>query len=172
MERHAFAMKIKEGKKNQFKANLGKVWPGLTALLDEHEATNFSMWNVLDMVFGYFDEDPVQGQPGHVCIVEKINKDAQGNIISIITSNSAFNHYLPPRYPQNDFPWFYLSEFEPSNYNYDILNHATVGTFIGFVYHPNFPPGPEPLNIAKLIALVTDQEMNGNIYINERRLKR
>ena len=55
MERHAFAMKIKEGKKNQFKANLGKVWPGLTALLDAHEATNFSMWNVLDMVFGYFE---------------------------------------------------------------------------------------------------------------------
>lgn len=55
MERHAFALKIKEGKKNQFKANLGKVWPGLTALLDAHEATNFSMWNVLDMVFGYFE---------------------------------------------------------------------------------------------------------------------
>lgn len=57
MERHAFALKIKEGKKNQFKANLGKVWPGLTALLDAHEATNFSMWNVLDMVFGYFETE-------------------------------------------------------------------------------------------------------------------
>ena len=57
MERHAFAMKIKEGMKNQFKANLGKVWPGLTALLDAHNASNFSMWNVLDMVFGYFETD-------------------------------------------------------------------------------------------------------------------
>lgn len=53
MERHAFAMRTKD--KNQFKANLGKIWPELTAFLDEHEAANFSIWNVQDMVFGYFE---------------------------------------------------------------------------------------------------------------------
>ena len=68
MERHAFAMKLKEGKKNQFKANLGKVWPGLTALLDAHDASNFSMWNVLDMVFGYFET------PGELVYTDEIRK--------------------------------------------------------------------------------------------------
>lgn len=55
MERHAFAMKTKEKMMNQFKANLGKVWPRLTAFLDAHQASNFSMWSVEDMVFGYFE---------------------------------------------------------------------------------------------------------------------
>lgn len=55
MERHAFAMKLKVGRVGQFRANLGKVWPRLTAFLDAHKAYNFSMWSVEYMVFGYFE---------------------------------------------------------------------------------------------------------------------
>ncbi len=57
MERHAFALKVKEGRVGEFRANLGKVWPRLTAFLDAHGATNFSMWNVEYMVFGYFETE-------------------------------------------------------------------------------------------------------------------
>ena len=127
------------------------------------------------MVFAYYDEDPDQGQPGHVGIVEKINKDAQGNITSIVTSNSAFNNYQPPRYPQNAFPWFYLSEFQPSNYNYDILNHATVGTFLGFVYHPNYPPNtPAPVMatfISAIGSLFTGEDKPNIKIVGRRRRK-
>ena len=55
MERHAFALRVNEGKMGEFRANLGKIWPRLTAFLDEHEINNFSMWNVEYMVFGYFE---------------------------------------------------------------------------------------------------------------------
>lgn len=34
MERHAFAMKVKEGKMNDYRKNLGEIWPELTAYLD------------------------------------------------------------------------------------------------------------------------------------------
>ena len=31
MERHAFAMKVKEGKMNDYRKILGEIWPELTA---------------------------------------------------------------------------------------------------------------------------------------------
>ena len=34
MERHAFAMKVKEGKMNDYRKTLGEIWPELTAYLD------------------------------------------------------------------------------------------------------------------------------------------
>ena len=34
MERHAFAMKVKEGKMNDYRKILGEIWPELTAYLD------------------------------------------------------------------------------------------------------------------------------------------
>ena len=33
MERHAFAMKVKEGKMNDYRKILGEIWPELTAYL-------------------------------------------------------------------------------------------------------------------------------------------
>lgn len=122
------------------------------------------------MVWGYFDEDPNQGQPGHVAIIEQFIKDANGNITDIVCSNSAFNSYQPPRYPQNDFPWFYLTQFDVNNLNYDKINHATVGTFVGYVYHPNYPPGPEPLQIGQLVALLGLDQDRANIYTKRRRI--
>lgn len=55
MKRHAFALKILQGKMGKFRTNLGLVWPELTPFLDEHEMTNFSIWNVENMVFGYYE---------------------------------------------------------------------------------------------------------------------
>ena len=50
-------MKINKGKTADFRRNMGKIWPELTAFLDEHAMTNFSVWSVEDIVFGYYETD-------------------------------------------------------------------------------------------------------------------
>lgn len=55
MERHAFAMKVKEGKMNDYRKKLGEIWPELTAYLDRNHIQNFSIWNAVDLIFGYYE---------------------------------------------------------------------------------------------------------------------
>lgn len=57
MERHAFALKIKQGKYNEFRSGLGVIWDELTQILDEMKVTNFSLWNIEEIVFGYYERD-------------------------------------------------------------------------------------------------------------------
>lgn len=57
MQRHAFAMEVKEGRTAEFRSGLGKLWPELTAFLDTHQMGNFSMWNVERIVFGYYETE-------------------------------------------------------------------------------------------------------------------
>ena len=53
MKRHAFAMKVCEGKMNDFRKALGKAWPSIISFLDDKAFHNFSLWNASDLVFGY-----------------------------------------------------------------------------------------------------------------------
>lgn len=55
MKRHTFAMEINQGKSANFRSNLGEVWPELVVFLDEHGMTNFSIWSVENIVFGYYE---------------------------------------------------------------------------------------------------------------------
>lgn len=55
MERYAFALKIREGCFQAFRQTVGEVWKELTALLDELEVHNFSLWNIEELVFGYYE---------------------------------------------------------------------------------------------------------------------
>ena len=57
MKRHTFAMEINQGKSAQFRSNLGKIWPELVIFLDEHGMTNFSIWGVENIAFGYYETD-------------------------------------------------------------------------------------------------------------------
>lgn len=57
MLRHAFALEVKEGKTLDFRKNLGNIWKELTAFLDRRHMTNFSMWNVERIVFGYYETE-------------------------------------------------------------------------------------------------------------------
>ena len=50
MERHAFAMKVKSGKMNDYRKKLGEIWPDLTTFLDRNKVKNFSIWNAEDPV--------------------------------------------------------------------------------------------------------------------------
>ena len=61
MERHAFAMQIKEGRMNDYRRKLGQVWQELTAFLDANKIRNFSIWNAEDLIFGYYEKDQGQG---------------------------------------------------------------------------------------------------------------
>ena len=55
MERHTFAMQVKSGKMNDYRAALGAIWPELTAYLDKNDIRNFSIWNAEDLIFGYYE---------------------------------------------------------------------------------------------------------------------
>ena len=51
MERHSFAMELKEGKKNDYRRKLGEIWPELTAFLDQENGTY--------ILLSKFDDDVV-----------------------------------------------------------------------------------------------------------------
>lgn len=55
MERHTFAMKIKDGQLNAYRKKLGVIWPELTAFLDRNHVKNFSIWNAENLIFGYYE---------------------------------------------------------------------------------------------------------------------
>lgn len=55
MQRHAFAMKIKEGQMNIYRKKLGEIWSELTQYLDRNGIKNFSIWNTDDLIFGYYE---------------------------------------------------------------------------------------------------------------------
>lgn len=59
MERHAFAMKTRDGKMNDYRKKLGEIWQELTAFLDRNEVGNFSIWNAEDLIFGYYEKKMV-----------------------------------------------------------------------------------------------------------------
>ena len=57
MKRNSFAMEVKNGKMADFRSRLGQVWIELTAWLDDCNIRNFSMWNVENIIFGYYETD-------------------------------------------------------------------------------------------------------------------
>ena len=57
MERHAFAMKVKAGRMNDYRKKLGEIWPELTTFLDRNKVKNFSIWNAEDLIFGYYENE-------------------------------------------------------------------------------------------------------------------
>ena len=57
MERHAFAMKGKDGQMNAYRTRLGEIWKDLTAFLDRNQIKNFSIWNVEQLIFGYYENE-------------------------------------------------------------------------------------------------------------------
>ena len=56
MERHAFAMQVKDGQMNIYRQKLGEIWTELTAFLDRNQVKNFSIWNTDRLIFGYYEK--------------------------------------------------------------------------------------------------------------------
>ena len=91
------------------------------------------------------EEDGQIVPTGHVAIVEQINYDSQGNPISFVTSNSAWNRDSGWDNPRNEFPWFYLETISMDNLNYRYGHPEAY--FQGFLYNENIspvPPTPTP----------------------------
>ena len=56
MERHAFAMKVKDSQMNTYRRKLGEIWLELTGFLDRNQIKNFSIWNADQLIFGYYEK--------------------------------------------------------------------------------------------------------------------
>ena len=57
MERHAFAMQVKDGQMNSYRRKLGEIWPELAAFLNRNQVKNFSIWNAERLIFGYYEKE-------------------------------------------------------------------------------------------------------------------
>ena len=91
------------------------------------------------------EEDGQIVPTGHVSIVEQINYDSQGNPVSFVTSNSAWNRAPHWDEPEDEFPWFYLETIDMSNLDYRYGHPEAY--FQGFLYNENIspvPPTPTP----------------------------
>ena len=55
MERYAWKAKLKEGKKAEYQKRHDEIWPEMKELLKRAGICNYSIWNVGDELFGYYE---------------------------------------------------------------------------------------------------------------------
>ena len=55
MERYAWKAHLLEGKKEEYIRRHDEIWPELSALLKEAGISNYSIWNVGNDLFGYYE---------------------------------------------------------------------------------------------------------------------
>ena len=55
MERYAWKASLLEGKKEEYIRRHDAIWPELKALLKEAGISNYSIWNVGNDLFGYYE---------------------------------------------------------------------------------------------------------------------
>lgn len=86
MERHSFAMKINEGRMNEYRRLLGEIWPELTKLLDREKISNFSIWNTDSLIFGYYEKkESVQTSPEDESVKAELIRRMEGTFTWIST---------------------------------------------------------------------------------------
>lgn len=55
MEKYAWSAKIVPGMKEEYKRRHDEIWPELVALLKDAGICNYTIWNVGDTLFGYYE---------------------------------------------------------------------------------------------------------------------
>lgn len=60
MEKYAWKGKIVEGKLDEYKKRHDEIWPEMKAVLREAGIRNYSIWNVGDELFGYYECDSIE----------------------------------------------------------------------------------------------------------------
>jgi L-rhamnose mutarotase len=55
MEKYAWSAKIVPGKKEEYKRRHDEIWPELVELLRAAGIKNYTIWNVGDVLFGYYE---------------------------------------------------------------------------------------------------------------------
>ena len=59
MERYAFKLLIRDGMIEEYKRRHDAIWPEMTAMLNEAGIHNYTIWNVGNELFGYYECDSV-----------------------------------------------------------------------------------------------------------------
>ena len=55
MDRIAWNMRLKPGMKEEYKKRHDEIWPEMTAVLDAAGIHNYTIWNVGEELFGYYE---------------------------------------------------------------------------------------------------------------------
>ena len=55
MERYAWKAKLREGKLAEYQRRHDEIWPEMKKLLKDAGICNYSIWNVGDELFGYYE---------------------------------------------------------------------------------------------------------------------
>ncbi len=55
MEKYAWKARVLEGKLEEYKRRHNEIWPELVKLLKEAGICNYTIWNVGDELFGYYE---------------------------------------------------------------------------------------------------------------------
>ena len=100
MKRHAFAMKIKDGMLGEYRARLGKIWTELTEVLDMSGISNFSIWNVEDILFGY-----CESPSDHTIDEDEMVKLRTWDKFLGVTYDWISEPYKPMRLMYHNFGW-------------------------------------------------------------------
>ena len=57
MERYAWKARLKDGKREEYKRRHDEIWQEMKELLKSAGIRNYSIWNVGDELFGYYECD-------------------------------------------------------------------------------------------------------------------
>lgn len=60
MERYAWKARILPGKLEEYIRRHDEIWPAMTELLNEAGIHNYTIWNVGDELFGYYECDSIE----------------------------------------------------------------------------------------------------------------
>mgnify|MGYP002540105908 CR=1 FL=1 len=60
MDRYAWKALLKPGMKAEYKRRHDEIWPEMKAMLKEAGIRNYTIWNVGDELFGYYECDDLQ----------------------------------------------------------------------------------------------------------------
>lgn len=60
MERYAWKALVRPGMLEEYKRRHDNIWPEMTKMLNEAGIHNYTIWNVGDELFGYYECDSVE----------------------------------------------------------------------------------------------------------------
>ncbi len=60
MERVAWHLRLKPGRREEYKRRHDEIWPEMTAVLNEAGIHNYTVWNVGYDLFGYYESDNLE----------------------------------------------------------------------------------------------------------------
>lgn len=60
MERYAWKGYVRDGKLDEYVLKHDEIWPEMTDLLHQAGITNYTIWNIGNELFGYYECDSVQ----------------------------------------------------------------------------------------------------------------